>query len=649
MDAARLCFRSMRKYPLLFLWLFLLSAPVARGQQYAMDSLRGELAVKELTTFQRIRTLGQLARITAIDAPKAGLPIAFQAMELAKKDKSDLAYASAYASLSQVYLAMDSTDLAAQNIDSALYFADRSGDKVMQGLVWYRKGKLDNFQDHIEASVSSFLKAIELLEGSNDYATLGGIYYFMAGTYGDEGDLASQEKYARLCLDAARKSGLPDDLCNGYQTMASSFEYRFRKDSTNKVLLRDCMKYNGLAYTTALRTRNKLNTPSIIAVVALNMADVYAAYYPPSYRDSAIYYINIALKTGQETGQKTVVASCFGQLSDYAVLDGDYKKAESYLLEALAVVNSQAIANGPVRLHIMQNLGHIAEQRGDKTKALDYYKSYMEYYKNFFDAAQLAAAKKLEARYETEKKERALLVAQQQAAFNKKLNVIYVVLIIACLLALLFLFRAYHFRLRASIEKQKLLQKEKEDVQLKADVAASKTRELELQKKEAELSARLQQEETARLHAEQQLLEARKQFLQKELLAGSLELEEKNDLLQSLQKKITEIGETDPRLRKVGRIITERTRLDEDFESLKQDFAQIHPGFVIQLQEKAQGGLTRVDLKYCTYILMGLSNKEIGVRLGIEAKSIRMARYRIKQKLGLDKDENLDQFIRTLA
>lgn len=68
--------------------------------------------------------------------------------------------------------------------------------------------------------------------------------------------------------------------------------------------------------------------------------------------------------------------------------------------------------------------------------------------------------------------------------------------------------------------------------------------------------------------------------------------------------------------------------------------------FFENLQQKAGHTLTRLDLKYCSYILMGMSNKEISVRLSIEPKSIRMARYRIKQKLGLDKDANLDHFIK---
>jgi Bacterial regulatory proteins, luxR family. len=46
---------------------------------------------------------------------------------------------------------------------------------------------------------------------------------------------------------------------------------------------------------------------------------------------------------------------------------------------------------------------------------------------------------------------------------------------------------------------------------------------------------------------------------------------------------------------------------------------------------------------------MGLSNKEIANRLAVDPKSILMARYRIKQKLKLEKEDSLDLAIQRLS
>lgn len=584
------------------------------AQSRITDSLRQALGSGRLSTSDRIRTLGQLGRAVSASNPEDALALEQEALELARGTGDAGNQALVYANLSHAYMSMDSLVAASRAMDSALFFAGRTEDKGVRGVVWYRKGLMEDYMDKVEESIHSFVTALGFLEGQKDHATEAGIYYIMAGTYGSEGDLGSQEKYARLALAAARESGLPDNLCNGYQALASSFEFRYRKDTADVPLRDSCIYYNRTAYILGLQDKDRLVAPSILAVITLNMSNLYAEFYPGNYKDSAMRYLSLAMDLGQETKQKSVVASCFGRLSDYAQAAGDNHRAETYLLEALAVVNSQKEVNSPLRLHIIHNLADLAEKRGDKALALDYNKQYIDYYKAYFDAEQLIAAQKLDVQYQFGKTERDLAVAQQQAASDRKLKIVYIVLFAATLGGLLFLFRSYHLHIRTSI-----------------------------------LRMRLKDEETARLYAEQQLLEARKASLQKELLAGSLAMEEKDELLQSLQEKITEIVESDPRLKKVGRMITERTRLDEDFESLKQEFAHIHPEFVDQLQQKAGGSLTRIDLKYCTYILMGLSNKEIGVRLGIEAKSIRMARYRIKQKLGLGKEEGLDQFIRTLA
>ena len=85
--------------------------------------------------------------------------------------------------------------------------------------------------------------------------------------------------------------------------------------------------------------------------------------------------------------------------------------------------------------------------------------------------------------------------------------------------------------------------------------------------------------------------------------------------------------------------------MDKDFEEHKTDFFETNPAFFERLQQQANQSLTRLDLKYCSYMLMGLSNKEVSARLGIEPKSVRMSRYRIKQKLGLGKEDDLNLFL----
>ncbi|MBO6213438.1 MAG: hypothetical protein J6O47_11100 [Algoriella sp.] len=51
-----------------------------------------------------------------------------------------------------------------------------------------------------------------------------------------------------------------------------------------------------------------------------------------------------------------------------------------------------------------------------------------------------------------------------------------------------------------------------------------------------------------------------------------------------------------------------------------------------------------MDLKYCSYIYLGMDTKQIATILNVEPKSVRMTKYRLKQKFGLTKDDELNTF-----
>jgi ATP/maltotriose-dependent transcriptional regulator MalT len=489
----------------------------------------------------------------------------------------------------------------------------------------YRKGWLQAMEEQPDSAMKNLLEALRYLDEQKAYNYECGTYYFIASIYADWNDPENELKYARLCLQKGLLAQTPDEICIGYQSLGSYFIIQYRKESKS-ILLDSALYYNRQALRIGLQQHERFVISSTLALVALNTANIYAEFYPDK-KDSAIKYINTALSLAKETTQQEIIASCYGMLSDYSVAAGDYNQAELLLHMGLIAIEKFPSAS-ITKARIMQALSKVAEKKGDKAQALEYYKQYIDFYKTAFDAQQQATAKKLEVQYESEKKEKELALLQQRAVFNKKLNFFYICLAAAALLALIFFFCAYHFRLRASLQ-QSLLNE-------------TKAQQLELQ-------LQLQAEATARLKAEQQLLQERQEHLQNELLAGALQVEEKNELLQALQKKITTHNSADPVLRQMDRIITDSRKMDEDFESAKSDLADIHPEFITRLQEKAAEGLTRLDLKYCAYIRMGLSNKEIANRLAVEVKSIRMARYRLKQKLNLQKEESLDTFLSTIV
>ncbi|MEY8759334.1 helix-turn-helix transcriptional regulator [Chryseobacterium tongliaoense] len=584
------------------------------SQSFIEDSLKSLLRNPNLSPEKKAMTLSHLGRtIYETDMP-AALSATNEALQLSHNLADGQYSAFALATLTYLNVQRDSPVMAQKNIDSALIYTSKSTNRVVNGYVWLRKGWLEYIVNNTTKSTASLFKALQLLEGQKAYAYESLVYHYLASIYADLKDPGNLKKYTQLSLKRAYQSKEPDIICNAYLATASSFLQDFRKDTSQKKLLDSAMFYNRqvlqLSQSQPKRIVNHIN----VAAAALNMANMYWEFFPKSYKGSAEKYIDLALAIARKTKHEEGIANCYGILSEYAIAEGNYAEAERLFLSGFAEVENSVGSSMAVKASMMKGLATVAEKSGNQTKALSYYKQYMHYEQEAYDAAKLSIAQKLEVQYEAEKKEKELETLQQRAAFDRKLNFISIGLIIAGLFALIFLFRSYHFRLKSSIQQQKL-----------------------------------RTEEAARLQAEQELLQERQDRLQKELLAGNLQVEQKNELLQTMRDKLANQPESGMLKNQMERILKEDLRMDEDFEHAKISLTNIHPEFFSRLQALANNRLTRLDLKHCSYILMGFSNKEIANRLSVDPKSILMARYRIKQKLNLEKEDSLDLLIQKLS
>lgn len=605
------------KYSIRFIIiLFIFSAGLHHvySQSIIEDSLKRILRTPHLAPEKKTMTLSHLGRtLYEKDMPSA-LSVTNEALRLSHRLSDGQYSAFALATLTYLNVQRDSLVLAQKNIDSALIYTAKSSNRVVNGYAWLRKGWLEYIVNNTTKSTASLFKAIQLLEGQKAYAYESLAYHYLASIYADLKDQKNLKKFTRLSQNLAYRSGEPDIICNAYLATGSSFLQDFRKNSSQKALLDSAMFYNQQVLSLSQAKPERMVNHINIAAAALNLANIYWEFYPKHYKNSAKKYIDLALTIARKTNHGEVIANSYGILSEYAIAEGNYAEAEKLFLSGLVEVERSASSSMAVKAAMTKGLATVAEKSGNQQKALKYYKQYMHYEQEAYDAAKLSIAQRLEVQYEAEKKEKELETLQERAASNRKFNIVSASLIIACLFALVFLFRSYHFRLKSSLQQQKL-----------------------------------QTEEAARLKAEQELLQERQERLQKELLAGSLQVEQKNDVLQVMRDKLASQTESGMLKNQMERILKEDQRMDEGLEHAKINLTDIHPEFFSRLQQLAHNKLTRLDLKHCSYIVMGLSNKEISSRLGVDPKSILMARYRIKQKLNLGKEDNLDQVIQKLS
>jgi len=133
----------------------------------------------------------------------------------------------------------------------------------------------------------------------------------------------------------------------------------------------------------------------------------------------------------------------------------------------------------------------------------------------------------------------------------------------------------------------------------------------------------------------------------RELATIAIQVGQKNQILEDITQQLETITTKNAQIKKCLKTIQGNLNLDNQWEKFKMHFEQVHPHFFKSLQERYPR-LTPNELKLCAYIRMNLSYKETMQILNISDKGLESARYRIKKKMSLSSENDLNRFIQRL-
>jgi len=287
--------------------------------------------------------------------------------------------------------------------------------------------------------------------------------------------------------------------------------------------------------------------------------------------------------------------------------------------------------------------------KGDFVDAEFFKKQKEQYNDKIYDQNQQEQTHKLEAQYENKRIKSEIEVVKEREKNRRIQNYLYISLAIMAVFLLILVRRNYANRMKLQAEKELRLQKEKQEAQAQALHKEKQRRLLSIQKirveRESKLRILLEQEEQARLKEQQKLLRLKNDQMHKEALANALQIERKNQLLDEIRESI-KAKETDVN---IDTILKQEKRMEEALDQSVKEFQEIHPEFFSKLNALSDNKLTPLDLRYCAYIHLKLSTKELATIFNVEPKSIRMTKYRIKQKLNLDKEKDLEDFLQNIV
>ncbi len=173
----------------------------------------------------------------------------------------------------------------------------------------------------------------------------------------------------------------------------------------------------------------------------------------------------------------------------------------------------------------------------------------------------------------------------------------------------------------------------------------------------SQISRRKQEQaiEAAKLKAailEQEKLEERLHHKEKELATQLLNMAQKNEFLANVNDSLTNIkqaaaNEEKLKLQKVIRTINRDMESNETWEKFLESFKEVHHSFTEMLVNQYQ--LSANELRLATMMKMNMNSKEIASLLNISLEGVKKARYRLRKKLGLESDVNIQEYLLALG
>ena len=138
----------------------------------------------------------------------------------------------------------------------------------------------------------------------------------------------------------------------------------------------------------------------------------------------------------------------------------------------------------------------------------------------------------------------------------------------------------------------------------------------------------------------------------KELTTHTLHTITKNQILEELKEDILRILKDDARghkkeLKKIVKKIDLNFQRDNDWEDFRNIFDKVHESFFEKLNEK-HPELTSKDKRLAALIKLNMNSEDIVTTLAISSDSLRIARYRLRKKMCLAKEEKLSNYIQGL-
>ena len=211
-------------------------------------------------------------------------------------------------------------------------------------------------------------------------------------------------------------------------------------------------------------------------------------------------------------------------------------------------------------------------------------------------------------------------VAQYDFTIKRPWHLSYTALVIYTLLGFItILLINWFYKRHYRIQRERILEKTTNELQLKELAAQKEIIQLKNEKLNQDIESR-----------------------NRELAVSTMNMIRKNTLLNQIKDKLSKEYELQNNS-SVIKLINNSINTQEEWKFFEEAFNHADKDFFKKLKE-LHPELTPNDLRLCVYLRLNLSSKEIAPLLNISPRSVEIKRYRLRKKIGLDRETNLNDY-----
>jgi len=534
-------------------------------------------------------------------------------------------------------------------IDSAVQYEKQISDPCLLGFLYSKYGEYYSFKLNEPEAHKNYYKAIEYYEKAGEVKNLIHIYHNLAFSYIQRDDTEALKKIIDKLLTMTSMQNENVERINTCRIIAFYYNKLYNKEK-QLAFLDSAVYYDKQAisiYETAVSTHPDTVRPEEIAYNYLNVAsNLLEEGHTPLDTVGVFLAKAEALANPVDT---TMIINLYWVKGRIAYKKGEIERAKNLFNNQLILMD-RWVKGEMLFLYtdLYQMLSEISEKQNDYISALVYEQKRNSYLNQVHDAQKYEIISELETKYEVQRKEQKIIQLNELTIYQKR--IIYLYIFILILLLIVFFFIVGWFRLKKKVNEKQLaiVHSEKNEAILQSKLKEEQLEKERMEKYSVLLDNHFKKKQISEMDDEFKKLNNEQQKL-------NILIDEFTDKLHKYEKKKSEnilFMTNDPVnssvLYDLSELINRKIKNVSQQREYQEKLTTIDDTFFQQLKEIAAEELSILDIKRCVAFVIGMETAHIAECFSVEQRSINQAHYRLKIKLRVDKEMDLDIFLKQL-